>query len=307
MERLFKFFTIGKKLMYPVESYNAGQELVMAVFLGFVLDTKKKNPYVPSALKLRFALANSNKYLAIPASYSDDITSIMGASMDVAKVNDADMLDEWDSFTKKNIVDRKIRHIITGNLLQAFSDFKGKLVSYTTLDGQTKKGILMPEHWQSNETNKQERVVVPIIKALPLIKSLQNGTAINSTNGMSIFKQYSSYKIYLPSSRQKAGHIYLDPNVLEHVLAKNFEKVSDKMVANVAEENIEAFVNVLQQNHSMSVTIPFSMMNVILNQTMPMSTRKKIVLPPLESTKPQAIDNLLELEAEALMLELELA
>jgi P-loop containing NTP hydrolase pore-1/C-terminal domain on Strawberry notch homologue len=306
MNRLFHFFTIGKKLMYPVESFNAGQELVMAVFLGFVIDAKKKNPYAPSALKLRFALANSNKYLAIPASYSDDITSIIGASMDVAKVSDAEMLEEWDSFTKKNIVDRKVRHIITGNLLQAFSDFKGKLVSYTTMDGQTKKGILMPEHWQNNETNKQERVVVPIIKALPLIKSLQNGTAINSTNGMSIFKQYSSFKIYLPSSRQKAGHIYLDPNVLEHVLGKNFEKVSDKMVANVAEENIEAFLNVLQQNHSMSVTIPFSMMNVILNQTMPMSTRKKIVLPPLESNQPQAINNLLELEAEALMLELEL-
>jgi hypothetical protein len=307
MNRLFNFFTIGKKLMYPVESYNAGQELIMAVFLGFVIDSKKKNPYAPSALKLRFALANSNKYLAIPASYSDDVTSIIGASMDVSKTSEKELLDEWEAFTQKNILDRKIRHIITGNLLQAFSDFKGKLVSYTTMDGQTKKGILMPEHWQTSENNKQDRVVVPIIKALPLIKSLQSNTAVNSTNGMSIFKQYNSFKIYLPASRQKAGHIYLDEQILEIVEQNNFEKVSDKMVARVEEENIEAFVKVLQQNHSMSVSIPFSMLHVIQNQEMPVSTRKKIELPTPESSSPPLIDNLLELEAEALMLELEMA
>jgi hypothetical protein len=42
-------------------------------------------------------------------------------------------------YTRGNNVDRKIRHIVTGNLLQAFNDIKGKLVSYTTLSGQVKK------------------------------------------------------------------------------------------------------------------------------------------------------------------------
>ena len=42
LERLFKFFYIGRKLFYPVESYNEGQELILAAFIGFAIDTKKK-------------------------------------------------------------------------------------------------------------------------------------------------------------------------------------------------------------------------------------------------------------------------
>lgn len=101
-----------------------------AVFLGFVIDRKKKNPYAPSAIKLRIAIANSSKYLAIPASYSEDIMAIIGASADVSQPSLNVLLHEWEKYTKENNTDRRIRHIITGNLLQAFSDFKrqtGKL------------------------------------------------------------------------------------------------------------------------------------------------------------------------------------
>src|SRR5512138_398296 len=127
--KMFSFFYVGRSLNYPIETYNNGNELVPGVFLGFTIDSKKKNPYAPSAIKVRFAIANSSKYLAIPASYSEEIMAVIGASADIPQPEMKELLNEWDLYTKDNHVDRRIRHIITGNLLQAFSDFKGKLVS----------------------------------------------------------------------------------------------------------------------------------------------------------------------------------
>jgi len=253
----------------------------------------------------QLAIANSNKYLAIPASYSDDIMAIIGASSDVKQMSKSELLEEWEHFTKKNIVDRKIRHIITGNLLQAFSDFKGKLVSYTTLQGETKKGILMPENWLPAEKGQEEKVVVPIGKALPLIKSIQHGHGINCNGGLSIFKKGHDFQLILPASRQSGGDIYLDKEVLALVDKGMFEKLSNKMVASMNGDNINQLIQVLQTNHSLSVPIPRHQLQVIEKELVRTSTRKKIVLPPKEEQTSNV--NILELEAEALMLELELA
>jgi hypothetical protein len=276
---------------------------VPAIFLGFVIDTKKKNPYAPSGIKLRFAIANSSKYLAIPASYSEDIMAIIGASVDVAQHSLSTHLDSWEEYTKQNNVDRRIRHIITGNLLQAFSDFKGKLVSYTTIEGETKKGILMPENWNPTE-QVQDRVVVPILKALPLIKSLTSHASLVTNNGLSFFRYGDFYKLIIAASRSRGGDIYLDGQILELVEKNNFEKVSDKMVALLPYQNIDKLVQVLQNNHSLSVTIHSYQLKDVKTDGQRFSNRKKIELPAEE----EPVNNilLLELEAEALALELEL-
>ncbi len=301
--KIFGFFYTGRSLKYPVETYNAGNELVPAVFIGFVIDKKKKNPYAPSAIKLRFAIANSNKYLAIPASYSDDIMAIIGASADIEQPSMEELLKEWEDYTKQNNVDRRVRHIITGNLLQAFSDFKGKLVSYTTNDTKTVKGILMPENWNPGE-QIQDRVVVPIIKALPLIKSLTQNNQVVTNNGLSIFRISEGYQLIISASRSRGGDIYLDKQILELVVKNNFEKVSDKMVATLPEKNIGRIVELLQNNHSCSTTIHSSQMKDLKSDGIRYSNRKKIEPPDKE----QEMDNVrvLELEAEALALELEL-
>jgi hypothetical protein len=309
LERIFKYFHIGKRLNYPVQSYNEGQELILATFLGFIIDKKKKNPYAPSAMKLRFAIANSNKYIAIPASYSDDITAIMGASTGVEESEREEFLHEWEKAIKANVTDRRVRHIITGNLLQAFSDFKGKLVSYTTKDGEVKKGILMPENWIPAE-NIGDKVVVPIAKALTIIKSLSNGAAIYTNNDVAIFKHGDQYKVIVPASRQKGGEIYLDKDILELVDGKNFEKTSDKMVATFPHKRIEPFVEILQTKFSSAVTLTTFQFDMIKDEKQKkISTRKKIIFSPKKESSEQDKEllRIYELEAEALALELELA
>jgi hypothetical protein len=229
--------------------------------------------------------------------------AIIGASVDVAGHSLPTLLNSWEEYTKQNNVDRRIRHIITGNLLQAFSDFKGKLVSYTTLEGETKKGILMPENWNPTE-QVQDRVVVPILKALPLIKSLTSHASLVTNNGRSFFRYGDYYKLIIAASRSRGGDIYLDGQILELVEKNNFEKVSDKMVALLPYQNIERLVQVLQNNHSLSVTIHSYQLKDVKTDGQRFTNRKKIELPAEE----EPVNNmlLLELEAEALALELEL-
>jgi len=304
LQKIISFFYTGRSLKYPVETYSNGHEMIPAVFLGFMIDKKKKNPFAPSAIKLRIAIASSSKYLAIPVSYSEDIMAIIGASADITQPSIDELLEKWEEYTKQNNADRRVRHIITGNLLQAFSDFKGKLVSYTTIDDKTMKGILMPENWNPGE-QVQDRVVVPILKALPLVKSLVQNNHILTSNGVSLFRTGSHYKIIVASSRSKGGDIYLDKQILELVENNNFEKVSDKMVAMLPEKKIDKLVDLLQVNHSCAITVQSYQLKDLKTDTVRYSNRRKIELP---DTEEDVDDNvyLLELEAEALVLELEL-
>jgi DNA-cytosine methyltransferase len=307
VERILNFFYISRSLSYPIETYTGGNEFVPAVFLGFMIDTKKKNPYAPSAMKLRFAIANSSKYLAIPASYSEDIMAIIGASNDTEQPTNEELYTNWETYTKANNVDRRLRHIITGNLLQAFSDFKGKLVSYTTQDGEVRKGILMPENWNPSE-QIHDKVVVPIIKATLLIKSLVQNGGISTNNGISFFKSGEYFRIIVAASKAKGGDIYLDKQLLEIVEKNNFEKTSDKMVASLHERHIDKCIEILQVNHSCSLTISTAQFNQLKDTKQRYSNRQPILLPTTQEEKTTDRDSviILELEAEALALELEL-
>jgi len=311
--KIFRFFYPGRYLNYPVETFTGGHEQVPAVFIGYQIELKKKNPYVPSQIKLRFAIANSSKYLPVPASLSEKIMAVIGASADKLTPDRATMLDEWEAYTKQNNVDRKTRHIITGNLLQAFSDFKGKLVSYTTLDGQVKKGILLPEHWDPGE-QVADNVTVPVLNALPLIKSIVNNHHMVTNNGLSFFRQGQQFKIIVGGSRVRGGDIYLDKDLLPLVEGNNFQKTSDKMVAMVDDDNIGQFVTVLQNNHGHSMTVNSAQFRQIQKDDRRYSSRKMILLPPpapseqeeQQDTARAAKRRRLDLEAQALIIKLKL-
>jgi predicted RNA methylase len=304
LESIFTSFYVGRNLNYPVSSYEGGQELVPAVFLGFIIDKKKKNPYAPSSIRLRFALASSNKYIAIPASYAQDVRAIIGASVGLPHLEKESLLAKWEASIKESTVDRKIRHIITGNVLQAFSAYKGKLVSYTTIDGGIKKGILMPEYWEPGN-DVQQKTIVPISRAMKIIRSLTIGASITTKNGVSIFRQPGKFKIVVSSSRSKGGDTYLDPDLLKIVDENNFEKISDRMTASLGEWRIDDFVQVLQEKFNDSVSLSPPQYEVIKGEIPKKEPRTKptIVMLPKQS---QSEMEQLELEALALELELEL-
>lgn len=306
LEKLFKFFYIGRNLSFPISTGSGYMEYVPTVFLGFVIDWKRKNPFLPSKIKLRFALANSNKYFAMPASF-EDIDKIIGASAELPRIGLEQILQNWGVFIQQNNADRKTRHIVTGNLLQAFSDFRGKLVNYTTLDGKIEKGILLPENWVMDE-QVQDKVSIPVIKALPLIKSLTVGHSIVTSTGIGFIRQPTGYKVIVPMARKVAGDIYLDRDLLAIVDGNNFNRVSDKMVAQLNIAAIENFVGIIQDKHACSVMISRHQFGQMEKQVTVHHRRKPIRMPEPEGAY-QASDQeleLLQLEAEALKLKLRL-
>lgn len=307
---VFDFFYTGKNLNYPVSTMD-GEERIFSVFLGFIIDKKKKNPYVPSAIRLRFAIGSSKKYIAIPANYTKDINAIKGVSIGVTDMGKEKTLERWEASVKESVVDRKIRHVITGNLLQAFSDFKGKLVSYTTIDGGTKKGILMPESWNPGE-EQQQKVTVPISRAVKIIRSMTTGSQITTNNGVSLFKQPGRYKIIVSASRSKAGDIYLDSDILNLVDNNNFERVSSSMTAMVDESKVDKLITLLQDKFSSSVSLNTEQFSLIKNDLPKRPLRERPVInverkqraiPEVQLPPPPSE---IELEAMALELELEL-
>jgi hypothetical protein len=314
LTRILKFFTVGRKLNYPIVTYDNGQENIMAVSLGVMIDKKKKNPYAPSAVKVRIAIGNSSKYIAMPASFSEGISRITAASHQVETPAREQLLAQWSEQIKESTKDRTIRYIITGNLLQAFGSQSGKLVSYTTLEGQTRKGILTPEEWQPPDAS-QLKITVPIIKALPLLKSLAPGSGLQASSDLSFFKTGDNFRVVMPAARSRAGDIFLDTELLPLVENNRFEKISDRMQGTVTVGNIEAFAVLLQNKHGINVLVGQHMLTLIADNQERVTTRRKIALPPPPSDEPDEPEEneneqerirILELEAEALLLELEL-
>ena len=306
---ILDFFYRGRCINFPIETYDKGQELIFSVFIGFMIDRKKKNPFAPSSIKLRFALANSSKYISIPASLTKDINSIKGASISMPQYQGESLLLHWDSETKESTSDRQTRYVITGNLLQAFAQFQGKLVSYTTIEGGVKKGILMPEYWLPEE-GENRNVSVPIERAINVLLSMSKGGQISANNNISIFRQWGDYKIVVPASKTKAGDIFLDPDLLALVNKNIFEKVADRMTANVSDDNIRAFVKVLQDKFSVSISLTPKQFSSIQDDLQIKKEPAKIIsLTNNSIKKPEnhnEDDNIFEMEALALELELEL-
>ena len=302
---LFYYFRVGKKLQYPVPSFDGTARNQLAVFLGFQIDPKKNNPYAPSAIKLKFAIASSQKYLAIPASYVKDIQAIKGASIGIGDVDLETILTEWASTISENTKDRQIRYIVSGNILQAFSAFKGKLVSYTTNKRETKKGILMSEFW-SVDTETKGRVIVPIAKAFKIVRSITNGSALYASHNLAFFKLHdNTFRIAVPASMKKGAAIYLNKDILKLVTGNNFEKVGDQMTTHLEQDNLEKFLEILQENIGVTVSLTQTQIDSVgLTVT---KTRKRVkIIPPPKEKAFKMDTKLLELEAEALELELEL-
>jgi hypothetical protein len=304
IQGLFKYFTIGKQLLYPVDSFSGSESNQMAVFLGFKMDFKKKNPYAPSAISLRFAIASSQKYLEIPASFNKEINAIKGASLYLHETSIESTFRAWSEKISEITKDRSVRYIITGNILQAFSDYKGKLVSYTTIDNKITKGILMPENWEIDKAFGGQ-VEVPIAKALRLFQSLPKGKDISTSHGITFFKLHDdTFRMVVGGVIREGGEIFLNQEILKLVKNNNFEKVGKNMSAYVLPSNIEPLLLVLESQIGVSVKMSESQIeNVGLIQTA-VKPKAKIRLPSKEE---QTSDRSRRLRLRAKALELELA
>lgn len=306
------FFYTGRGVYFPEMGGEGDIVKVPAVCLGVQIDKKRSNPYAPSAVKFRFAITNSKKYLVIAASgdQGHKLRHIITSSVSLTESDSDKILSQWKQLCENSNANRNTRYIVTGNILQAFSTYKGTLVSYTTSKGETKKGILMPEAWRPAENAKQNFVSVPIKDAKNQILKMARGNEMKMSNpSIALVKNFNdSYTLYTPASRQKYGSIFLDPELIKLTVGNNFNSASGMMKGVFTESNIEKVIEVLSDKHQIAVSIHINAIDVKMLNNDSRYAPEEIVLKPRKKT-PVLADNgfdLLVFEAEALALELEL-
>jgi len=305
LKRFFDFFIIGKQLNYPEQSFDGQTVNHLAVFLGFKIDHKRQNPYAPSSIGLRFAIASSQKHLELPASYGVQINAIIGASSHIPDKGIEHALYVWGDAIYSTGKDRHIRYVVTGNILQAFSKYKGKLVSYSTIDGKTNKGILLPEYWDV-EKAVGDQIDIPISKALNLFKSLKVNGEISASHGITFFRLHENmYRMIVNGSIRDGGEVFLNNNVIQLTFNHNFEKVGKNMSAHIEVSDLPQMLEVLEDDIGVSVKMTeYEVSNVGLTEKR-VKPRVKITPPSQEEAKDERVRRL-RLRAKALEIELQL-
>jgi predicted RNA methylase len=160
-------------------------------------------------------------------------------------------MENWDG--KVPTQTREKRYIITGNLLQALVDTekgertRGNLISYSTIDGETRQGILMGENFKPTDLRNSASLSSRLVQ-------IREGKAVVSENGdVQISKEIydmrhrGEYELRVPKSKQRGGIYTMHPDLLKLVEGHNFITKGNNMVAYVTEDNIANVVDMLSR------------------------------------------------------------
>lgn len=168
LRKSINFFTPKKIVAYPFE-----KTYVRGICVG--LRFWETNSFTRSNIEAEILIPNSIRRILVPLSSAMVQTIMELTNNHIGQQSDAyskRFIDEWDYETANNRSERIIRYIVTGNILKAFgmSDYaeKGKLISYTTVDNQVKKGILLSGEFKEEGL----RVSVPVAKAEKMILNM---------------------------------------------------------------------------------------------------------------------------------------
>jgi hypothetical protein len=287
LKNYFSYFRVGKAYYCPFASYN--NENVPGVFLGFKINEKKPNPFAPSAITACFAVANSLKYieLVLSGEQGAKVQSAIGASYNLSHYESEQIINNWDELCKGSSSDRRKAYIYTGNILQAYSvASSGKLISYTTIDGEIKKGILMPESWQPLTKDGARRTVVPITLAKKVIASLSGNGIITTDNGISFMRKYNGdYRITTSSaSIEKWGWLVKNADILNYILEfDGFQKQSGTWVGSTDEEGLQQIIDIIYSISKATVSLAAGQLELIKNDIdiNDKQQEKKLIFPKL--------------------------
>ena len=219
-------------------------------FVGF----KFNKSYTLGSSTAIFATLDGRRKVEL--ALSDPAISTIISATEIAYRYSADeiraiSMDNWDS--KVPTQTRQKRYIITGNLLQALVDTekgektRGNLISYSTIDGETRQGILMGENFKPADLRNS----APLSSRLAQIREGQ--TVVSENGDVQISKELhdwrhrGEYELRVPKSKRR-GRIYImHPDLLKLVDDHNFITKGNNMVAYVNQPNIARVVDMLSR------------------------------------------------------------
>lgn len=314
-EDLLTYFHLGRSVVMKDDS--------PAVCLGVKINKNLDKPFLPSNIKIEFAVANSTKYMALnfAKDQMDELFTIKG------KYTYNDHLQTWTEQTKKYMASRIIRKIITGNILAAIHGYAnhGKLISFTTIDGRNEKGILLNEKWVEDENKRKQysnkigvsEISLPIGICDNLIRNETLPRVFECTNGLKFGNRIDGAFLFETPAVTKENAtewqwVTKDKDgVLRKINGYGARKRYDGKWSFNAYNCLDIMLNLFKEKHfSVLVTkeeiekykLPIADDNIIKNRAW---KKLKVDYSLIPQTANSNIDiELLELEAEALELEL---
>ncbi|MBB6003835.1 strawberry notch-like NTP hydrolase domain-containing protein [Arcicella rosea] len=263
-DNIFMFFKIGMVIQLPDIESAPYQGNTLGIFTGFQINEKKDNPFTPGNIKLKFAIASGKRSRTYNLSGEGLkwVNGIKSISRSPSFVNINNSFEKWKEASKQNYSERTTRYILTGNLLQAFgspliAEYKLKLIEYTTITGEIRKGILMPEYYDAGKNSNgssESSVAIPIGNSLKVIRGVYRNTILTTSIGMTIQKM-SDYYLFLLPIKSKMSEIYLDASLRNLVIDKEFIKQGSAFKAKVVDSNLPKFLEILQNNYSLSLVV----------------------------------------------------
>lgn len=209
-----------------IESYPTGQTVTLSMkdLLGTSLDGVigevipppiTANPSVPSAWKLRIYFNDYHRRIVVPFSaIAKDKKFILSVSTDISI---------WNDFNKESTEIKQVREICYGNLLQAYTRFRSKIVEFFDYKGALRYGLLVPNAIKASEHLENEPVRIPDADtAIAYFKATNlKGKLLSKDKYLLVFvgENYSTgeqfMKIEVPLSKEKGGEYYLNKELLE--------------------------------------------------------------------------------------------
>ena len=243
--RSFNSLPAGRVMMIP-SSLEIGTDTsyTEGMFLGF----RMKDKLTPSTITAVFAPLDSRRRIDVPLSKVAFIQAAYSETMQNVRYIKATP-ENWDSMIPTKT--RRTAYIVTGNILQAYGQegLKGQLVSYSTIDGQIKQGILLNEKYKASEQTMR----VQVIDKLDELRRGTNGLLVDTSNGVSIRKEGNNYSISVPLSKVRGGKYFLDAGLRGLVYQNDFRQLAGQMVGVVSENNIEKTLRYLSDKFNISV------------------------------------------------------
>lgn len=244
-------FTPMKPLVIPFNLDEAMATIAPSrgMFLGF----KFSKDYSPSSSTAVFATLDGRRKVEIPLNQGKSFDSIrMNTMMQPTFLKDLNV-DSWDSHVPTQT--RKKSYVVTGNLLQALVDtkksvnVKGYLVSYSTIEGDTKQGILLSDSF------KPENLTTSAPISSRLIQIQQGETVVSEDKRVVVERNTgwrTGYALKVPRSKKQGGEFFEDNKLRSLADNKEFTTRGNYMVADISSDNLPEALDRLSK---MGVTV----------------------------------------------------
>ncbi len=212
----------------------------------------KGNPATAGNWRLQLQVADGARQITVP--FTKVNTSSRGAIRVEPQESDYSGNNIYDTFDLRQNASREQRQIFTGNVIRAFSNFKGKLVNYKDYQGNVRQGLLMRKGFEIEKELAKAPVKIPSASQAFAFLSIATRHELKTTDQNLTVKRYGNGDLVLTTPRPKdTGGRYYNNSVLLDAAQNEFYSLGNQMAMTVSAERAADVLQALyQQDYGLS-------------------------------------------------------